>query len=148
MIIVCTNCAARFESLIVTRERAIAELSKQITLHWTKSHKEEMEVIGKGILQAQMAFAWYISMNSLAFIPKGEKILLEEMEKSLDLTMKALGYDEDELEEDEDLEDEDEDSEPLTPGELDLPDGADKAKSAKIEAETGVESSERVLHVV
>lgn len=104
MTVVCSKCAARFTCLIVLKERAIADLSKQITNHWTIKHREEMQVTAKGILEAQMAFAWYLTISSLCFIPTDEKILLEEKEKALDITMSALGYDDSDDEEDEEIE--------------------------------------------
>lgn len=107
MIIVCSRCAARFESLIVVRERAIADISKLITNHWTIKHKQEMKTIAEGIMTAQLAFAWYLTINSLCFIPTEETILVAEKEKALDLTMAALGYDDDDEEDDEDNEEDD-----------------------------------------
>lgn len=111
MIVMCSKCGSRFESLIVLREKAIVEISKLITNHWNIKHKQEMFALAEGIMKAQMAFTWYLTIGSLAFIPSDEIVLIEEKEKALDLTMNALGYDdsEDEEEEDDNKEDDDDD---------------------------------------
>ena len=113
MIIVCKMCAARFESLIVLPERAIEEITKKITTHWTVKHKEHMAGIGQALVNSQEALLWYMTMTNLCFIPQSEEILLGKVEKALDMVMKAVGYDEgddSEIDEDEDESDDDTDS--------------------------------------
>jgi len=143
MMIICGKCGARFESLIITRERAVAEVSKQITQHWTIKHKDEMLSIGKGIMEAQMAFAWYTTMSTLAFIPKNEEYLLEQMEKSLDITMKAIGYDEPDEEGDEN--EEGEEGEEEEDGEEVLPPDLSSQESPSTQTEVPIESNLKAM---
>lgn len=104
MIIVCKKCAARFESLIILPERAIQEITKKITTHWTTHHKEEMMELGKAFVNSQAALLWYLTMTNLCFVPEIETMLVSKVEESLDLVMRVLGYDEsgDEIEDNED----------------------------------------------
>lgn len=119
MVILCSKCGHRFESLIIDKEVAAKQLIQKLSDHALAKHRDGFQLLQKGAALATAALGQFMFLDELAIIPEQETFLAECMEKCQDVVMTALGYDaEDDGEEIDNIEDVDGDmplSDPVTP---------------------------------
>lgn len=108
MVLLCSKCGHRFESLIVDRDLAVKELFKSLTDHGKAKHRENMQMLAKGCVMVTAAMSFVLTIDEMAVIPEDETYLQETRTKFVDTIMSGMGYD---PEEEEVWEDEDEDVE-------------------------------------
>ena len=129
MVILCSKCGERFESVIVDRDLAIKELSTTSTDHVRRKHRETFELLAKGIQKVSIAVATFMHFDECVTVPEEEKYILEKLDEVQELVMMAVGFDPDEIEEDEE-EEEGEIEEQPNIGTIELPEEQDATKES------------------
>jgi hypothetical protein len=122
MIIFCSKCEEKFESLIIDRKLAMKELVTKSMDHVRKKHREVFELLAMGIQKASTNLACYMHFDECVMIPEDERFIIEQIDEAQDMVMMAVGFDptEEEEEEDEPFEDDLEGEIPDV-GEVELP---------------------------
>lgn len=104
MVINCSLCGHRVESLIIDRMLALKEITDSLMKHCDLKHRTQFRLLQTNIQQGQIAFAWFCSMQALAFVPSEQEFITGEIEKQQGLLMTLMGYDEAPEEEEEEEE--------------------------------------------
>ncbi len=68
MQIICSKCGLVIKSLIIDKDKAIQEISDELTKHIVKSHKQEHEILAKNVMTIFQGLTWYLIMYFYATI--------------------------------------------------------------------------------
>lgn len=102
MIIVCSKCGEKFESLIVDRDLALKELEGASSRHVHKKHRELYEQVAKAIAICSVSIARVVHMTECMVVPEEETYIQEKIDEAQEIVMIAVGFDPEEEEEEED----------------------------------------------
>ncbi len=100
MIMLCSKCGTRFESLIVDRELAWKELYTTSAKHIQHRHKGMFEEMQKAVMISITSLTTFMHVSEFCTIPEEEVILQAIVEKAQDIVMAAIGFDPEDDEDD------------------------------------------------
>ena len=128
MIILCSKCGERFESLIIDQELAYKEVFNTSCRHVKTKHPAMFAEMAKMVAMCVGAMATFMHFNEFAVVPEDEAKIQEGIVKNQEVVMAAMGFDPEDDEDEE--EDELEGGELPDVGVIELPDltESDKAK--------------------
>ena len=129
MIILCSKCGKRFESLIIDQNLAFKEISNASLRHIKVDHSAMFHEMSKAIAVSVIAMSTFMHFDEFVIVPEDELKIQEGLGKNQEIVMAAIGFDPDEEEDEE--EDESPDGGELPDvGVIELPDSteSDKAK--------------------
>ena len=130
MIILCSKCGERFESLIIDQELAYKEVFGASCRHVKTKHPAMFAEMARAIAVSVGALTTFMHFEEFVVVPEDESKIQEGIAKSQEVVMAAMGFDPED-DEDEDIPDEDLDGGEMPDvGVIELPDAAesDKAK--------------------
>jgi predicted transcriptional regulator len=128
MIILCSKCGERFESLIIDQELAYKEVFNASCRHVKTKHAAMFAEMARAIAVSIGAMTTFMHFEEFVVVPEDETKIQEGIMKNQEVVMVAMGFD---PEDDEEDEDEDTDGGELPDvGVIELPDltESDKAK--------------------
>ena len=101
MRLICAKCGHVFESLIIDKEIAWQDVSKQSVDHVRKSHRAIAENLAKAVTIASINLAVVAHANEFLVIPEEEEFCQAKVSNAIEIVMTAIGFDPSEIEEDE-----------------------------------------------
>jgi hypothetical protein len=107
MRLICAKCGHVFESLIIDKEIAWQDVSKQSVDHVRKSHRAIAENLAKTVTIASINLAVVAHATEFLVIPEEEEFCQAKVSNAIETVMTAIGFDPSEIEEEE-TEDEEE----------------------------------------
>jgi hypothetical protein len=130
MIILCSKCGERFESLIIAQELAYKEVFGASCRHVKTKHPAMFAEMARAIAMSVGALTTLMHLDEFVVVPEDEKVVIEAIDKNREIIMAALGYDPEDDEDEDEIEDEDTDGGELPDvGVIELPDAAESDKS-------------------
>lgn len=113
----CSECKAKFASLVIDDKLAFQDIYKGLMEHVMKDHKDLAESLAPVSQTAVESLVLVFTLQSFAEIDEGDMVLDKILLDAQVVVMKAIGYDpaeevgdiDEELEGDEDEEDDDDD---------------------------------------
>ena len=128
MIILCSKCGERFESLIIDQELAYKEVFNTSCRHVKTKHPAMFAEMARAIAVSVGAMTTFMHFEEFVVVPEDETKIQEGIMKNQEVVMVAMGFDPEEEEDEE--EDELDGGELPNVGVIELPDSAesDKAK--------------------
>lgn len=119
MLMLCSKCGARFESLIVDRDLAFKEIMGVSMKHVQHRHKDMFNEMGKSMAICMAALSNFMHLSEFCIVPEEEEKIQDNMEQMQELVMVGIGFDPEEDEEDDNEGDEEEGEQiqgPVLPG--------------------------------
>ena len=119
MIITCSKCGEKFESLIIDREIAYTEIFNASCKHVKNKHNAMFLEMARAVAVSLGALTTFLHFNEFILVREEETFVVDKVEQAQEVVLAAMGFDPEE-EEDEEDEGEEEPDEPDT-GVIDLP---------------------------
>src|ERR1035437_1378504 len=127
MIILCSKCGERFESLIIDQELAYKEVFTASCRHVKTKHSAMFAEMARAIAVSVGAMTTFMHFEEFVVVPEDETKIQEGIMKNQEVVMVAIGFDPEEEEDEE--EDELEGGELPDVGVIELPDLTESDKS-------------------
>lgn len=105
MRLVCTKCGYVLESLIIDKEIAWQDVSKQSIEHVKKVHRRVAEELAKTVTIASINLAVVAHVTEFLVIPEEEEFCQAKVSDAIETVMVAIGFDPNEEEEEGEIED-------------------------------------------
>ncbi len=92
MTVKCAICGRGFLSLLIEREKAIAEISEGFVKHLTSEHLVHLQILSRDLNMLLRLATWFVSVQLLV-VDEGEKHFHEQYVKQGREILKLIGLD-------------------------------------------------------